>query len=451
MSTTLEARISQLRDAAERLESASANIRGAVDTSHGIVQALVARGVVSAAADQFFALYNQTRSTMSEWPDHLDDFSRLLEHAADAIEEAQRGQTEGGGDGAPPSDPGGDTGGDTGGNSGGNSGGVPPVFPPAGTTGSTGGTGGTGTGSTGTGGTQGTGSGGGTGTGGTGGASTSGGSGTSGSGFQGRRGGVIGPDGTTDSGDDADAPAEPQGEYFNQANQQLQQQVTEGQTQIEAGRANLTQLQEQRNAMQAQIDQMLTATGGEATPRIRGMQQQLADIDALINGQQTSIDELQQHIDQLNARLALVTPPPGADLDLIRSLEGSRTSEAILRATHQADNSVNCVNWVCTRAPIPPGLPTNAKDWVQNAINHPELGIQIGDHPLTGSVIVMQPDHPFADDRFGHVMYVERVDPDGAVWVTDNFNHEPVLLSRLTDEVSGPNIQYLYLPWQTQA
>jgi surface antigen len=63
----------------------------------------------------------------------------------------------------------------------------------------------------------------------------------------------------------------------------------------------------------------------------------------------------------------------------------------------------------------------------------------------------MQPDHPFADDRFGHVMYVERVDPDGAVWVTDNFNHEPVLLSRLTDEVSGPNIQYLYLPWQTQA
>ena len=147
----------------------------------------------------------------------------------------------------------------------------------------------------------------------------------------------------------------------------------------------------------------------------------------------------------------MVTPGPGADMDLIRSLEGSRTNEAILRATHQADNSVNCVNWVCSRVPIPPGLPTNAKDWVQNAINHPELGITIGDHPLAGSVIVMQPEHGFADDRFGHVMVVERVDADGTVWVTDNFNHEPVLLSRLTNEVSGPNIQYLYLPWNTQA
>ena len=228
-------------------------------------------------------------------------------------------------------------------------------------------------------------------------------------------------------------------------------QVAAKQTDIDARRTRVADLEGQRNELQGQIDQMLAATGGQETARIRGMRQQLADIDALITGENTSIDQLQQQMDALNARLEMVTPGPGADLDLIRSLEGSRTSEAILRATHQADNSVNCVNWVCTRVPIPPGLPTNAKDWIQNAMNHPELGIKIGDVPLTGSVIVMQPEHSFADDRFGHVMVVERVDPDGSVWVTDNFNHEPVLLSRLTDEVSGPNIQFLYLPWNTQA
>ncbi len=451
MSTSLEARISQLRDASERLGSAAANIRASVDASHGIVQALVARGVVSAAADQFFALYNQRRSTMSEWPDHLDDFSRMLDQAAEAIEEAQRGQTEGGGETQPP--PPDDGGGVV----------VPPVVP-GDTGGGTGGTGGadaggtgSGTGGTGSGTGGGTGSGGtGSGTGGTGGGTGSGGAGTGGTGgtgdstFTGRHGGVVGTDGGT--GDAAaDTPAAPQEAYVNQANLQLQEQVDAAQVDIEARQANIATLQEQRTRMQVQIDQMLTATGGEPTARIRGMQQQLADIDALIGGEQTTIDQLQQHIDQLTERLALVTPPPGADIDLIRSMEGSRTSEAILRATHQADNSVNCVNWVCTRAPIPPGIPTNARDWVNNAMNHPEYGIQVGDQPLTGSVIVMQPEHSFADDRFGHVMYVERVDPNGEVWVTDNFNHEPVLLSRLTNEVSGPNIQFLYLPWQTQA
>jgi len=74
----------------------------------------------------------------------------------------------------------------------------------------------------------------------------------------------------------------------------------------------------------------------------------------------------------------------------------------------------------------------------------------LGDVPLAGSVLVMQPDHPFADDRFGHVMYVERVDSSGGVWITDNFHHEPVLLSTLTNVTTGPDITYMYFPWQTQ-
>ena len=416
--TILQARISQLRDAATRLDTASANIRAAVENSHAIVTALVARGVISPAADQFFALYRRQTSVMNEWPDDLNDFAQLLERAADAIEEAQRrqGETVGGGDGGTV-DPGGTGGSGTPGDSGGS---VPVVPIPGGSGMGPGGTGGRG------------------GTAGTGGSAA---------------GGTGGAGGTgSDTEDAAEAePAEAQGTYFNTANQQVADQVAAGQTEIAERRTRITDLEGQRDQLQAEVDQMLQMTGGEATPRIRGMQQQLADLESLISGETTSIDQIQQQIDALQARLDMVTPGPGADLDLIRSLEGSRTSEAILRATHQADNSVNCVNWVCSRVPIPPGLPTNARDWVQNAMNHPELGITIGDQPLTGSVIVMQPEHPFADDRFGHVMVVERVDPDGTVWVTDNFNHEPVMFSRLTGEMTGPNIQYLYLPWNTQA
>ena len=100
--------------------------------------------------------------------------------------------------------------------------------------------------------------------------------------------------------------------------------------------------------------------------------------------------------------------------------------------------------------PIPPGIPGNAMTWIDNAAAHPEYGITVGTQPLAGSVIVMQPEHSFANDIFGHVMYVERVE-NGAIWVTDNNNHTPVLLSSLTDELTGPNIQYMYFPWQTQA
>jgi hypothetical protein len=47
-------------------------------------------------------------------------------------------------------------------------------------------------------------------------------------------------------------------------------------------------------------------------------------------------------------------------------------------------------------------------------------------------------------------MYVERVDAEG-VWITDNLHAEPVNLSALTAKTSGPNLKYLYFPWQTHA
>jgi hypothetical protein len=47
-------------------------------------------------------------------------------------------------------------------------------------------------------------------------------------------------------------------------------------------------------------------------------------------------------------------------------------------------------------------------------------------------------------------MYVERVE-NGEVWITDNLHPNPVKLSALTDQTSGPNMEYLYFPWQTHA
>ena len=81
----------------------------------------------------------------------------------------------------------------------------------------------------------------------------------------------------------------------------------------------------------------------------------------------------------------------------------------------------------------------------------PQYGITSGDVPLAGAVVVLEPDHPYADDVFGHVLYIERVE-HGVAWVTDNLHPDTALpLTDLIDDVTGPNISYLYFPWHTQA
>ena len=161
---------------------------------------------------------------------------------------------------------------------------------------------------------------------------------------------------------------------------------------------------------------------------------------------------LEEDIASLEKRLELVSPPPGADLEAIKALEGGETSQWIKDATHNEDNSVNCVNYVVNRMAIPPELPLNAHQWDEQAEKFgAKYGIQIGDQPLAGSVIVMEREHSYANDIYGHVMYVERVDPDGVVWVTDNtYSDKPVRLDHLTTELSGPYIHYLYFPWETK-
>lgn len=443
--SSLEARIDELRLAASSLVNSAETVRNAKNVAHGIVDQLVVRGFQSPAADKFYAEYRRERSIMDTWPDELESFSHRLEEAADAIEEAVRQSGDG------PDTPGG--GGDVfippgqGGTPPGQ-GGTPPGqggTPPGqsgDSPGNSGNAGNSGTGGTSSG-TGGSSSGGGVGGGSSGrGRTSSGGAGSSGGGSSSSEPEVV-----------LEAP--PLDAYANQHNQAMMQELTRQQAALETEQSNLSTLEGRRAEIQGELDRLTQVLGTTAgvTPnaRVRGLREQLAAIDAEIAASQQNIENATNNIASLQDRLERVSPGAGADLELIASLEGSRTSDAILNATRQADNSVNCVNFVCSRMPIPPGIPNNAYLWPENALRHPEYGIKMGDVPLPGSVMVMQPEHSFADDRFGHVLYVERVEPDGSVWVTDNFNHTPVLLSSLTDEVSGPNITYMYFPWETQA
>ena len=429
-------RLTQLRDAAENLQTAAENIENAVQTTNGIVESLMARGFVSPAATAFHTNFMSKTTWMDEWPVHVRHVARLLEEAAEALGQAAEAAGTGHGTGtADPTDPGMEDHGGDGSGTGtgttdpvdpgtgdqgdggapiptptGGTGGIPPIPPPA--------PGGTGGGSQGTGG--------------------------SGSG-----------DHETSETDEPETPPEPAPleAYMSGPNRQLYDQIGESQEQIVTEQENLDYLQMRRQAVEEQLNDLTArleeAGGNTDNARVQALRDEIATIDGEIANSETRITDLQTHISDIQTRLELVRPGAGADLDLIASLEGTRTIDAILNATRQADNSINCVNWVCTRMPIPPGIPGNAMTWIDNAMARPELGITVGSTPLAGSVIVMQPDHSFANDQFGHVMYVERVE-NGMIWVTDNNNHTPRLLQDLTDELTGPNIQYMYFPWQTQ-
>ncbi len=180
-------------------------------------------------------------------------------------------------------------------------------------------------------------------------------------------------------------------------------------------------------------------------PRVRALEQQIGQLDGEITNAQGSIHDLQTSIDDLAARLDRVKPGPGADLNLIMGLENGQTVEWVKA------NTQDCVNYIVNKMPIPEGIASNAYLWDDRAAQFAKYGITSGDTPLVGSVVVLEREHSYADDVFGHLMVVERVE-DGAVWVTDNRHPDwPVKLSSLTDELTGPNIKYLYFPWHTRA
>lgn len=179
-------------------------------------------------------------------------------------------------------------------------------------------------------------------------------------------------------------------------------------------------------------------------PRVQAMQNQLNAYDQQIAQSQQSISHLQSDTISLISRLERVKPGAGADLKLITEMSHSQTVQWV------KDHTQGCVNYIANRMPIPDAIAGNAYLWDNKAAELTQYGITVGDKPLVGSVIVLEREHSYADDVFGHLMYVEKVDPSGAVWVTDNTHATMVNLFDLTKETSGPNIHYLYFPWWTQ-
>lgn len=180
------------------------------------------------------------------------------------------------------------------------------------------------------------------------------------------------------------------------------------------------------------------------TPRVQALEAEIQGYDQQIATTQQTIQQHQSNVAALTERLNRVKPGAGADLNIIQGLEQGQTNQWVKA------NTQDCVNYIATRVPIPDGLARDAYLWNDQAAKMTQYGVTSGNVPLVGSVLVMEKAHPYADHVYGHLMLVNRVDGDGAVWITDNSHPSvAVKLSDLTGETSGANLSYLYLPWFT--
>lgn len=241
-------------------------------------------------------------------------------------------------------------------------------------------------------------------------------------------------------------------EYVSKRNQPLYDELKIKQSLLKDRQSALALLMNQRN----EVSQDLTAlrnriisfdgtVSADNHPRITGLELQLKDLDQHIATTQGEIDSLQLDVDTMNQRLHRVAPSAGAELDAIIDLEGAQNPQWLKSSTF------GCVSHIVDKMPLPNGIARDALLWDDAALELPQYGISWGDTPLEGSVLQMEPSHPYADNQYGHVLYVERVE-NGVVWVTDNLNpDEPVKLTDLTTVTSGSNMRYLYFPWNTKA
>lgn len=240
-------------------------------------------------------------------------------------------------------------------------------------------------------------------------------------------------------------------DYVSPLNRPLYNQLTHDRQKLDSEQIRLDALMQTRasladdlSALKGRLNSYDPKMNVNTVPRVQAMQSQLDSYDQQIAQSQQTIGSLQNDIRDLAARLERVKPGAGADLKLITEMSHSQTPQWV------KDHTEDCVNYIANRMPIPDNIAQNAYLWDNKAAELTQYGITAGDQPLVGSVIVMEREHSYADDVFGHLMYVERVDNTG-VWITDNTHSTPVNLFDLTSEVRGPNIHYLYFPWWTQA
>jgi hypothetical protein len=241
------------------------------------------------------------------------------------------------------------------------------------------------------------------------------------------------------------------GSYISRANRPLYDGLLADRAELANERTNIERLSAARaDAAEesAALHDRLSAYGETniaAVPRVQTLNAQIATYDQEIRDAELRAAKLETRIDAATDRLIAVNPADSADVYLIHTLEGGESAPYVL------DNTRDCVNYIASRVPIPGELAANAHLWDERAAEFPQFGIRTGDAPKPGAILVMEADHPYADDRYGHVMLVERVDSSGSVWVTDNNHAQPVRLDDLTAETTGPRVKYLYLPWFTKA
>ena len=241
-------------------------------------------------------------------------------------------------------------------------------------------------------------------------------------------------------------------EYISNRNQPLYEELKSTESQLKDRTSALGLLISQRNTvtedMTALKNRMLSfgdTANVDNHPRVVALQTHMDDLDLQIETIQSEVHSLQFDVDRLTERLDRVAPAAGAELDAIIGLEGADNPMWMKTSTF------GCVNHVVEKMSLPNGVPRDALLWDDAAMQLPQYGISWGDTPLEGSVLQLEPSHPYADDQYGHVLYVEQV-VGNEVWVTDNLHpNEAVKLSDLTTQLQGDNMRYLYFPWNTKA
>ncbi len=234
-------------------------------------------------------------------------------------------------------------------------------------------------------------------------------------------------------------------EYLSGFNRARYDSLGEHMRLIDVKESELAALDSQRDAA-ARSAWMLRERLSANHPDVIAAEDRLNTLTERMEKTARDLAESRALVETIQHRLELIRPGYGADVREIRAME-SYTNPVWLR-----ENTFDCVRYIVERMPLPAAIARDAHLWddLARSSELARYGITQGREPLPGSVLVMEREHSFADDIYGHVMYVERVDADGSVWVTDNHHAEPVRLSDLTDELDSPNMRYLYFSWHTR-
>lgn len=241
-------------------------------------------------------------------------------------------------------------------------------------------------------------------------------------------------------------------DYVSGRNQALYNELKATQSHLDDRTTAMTLLINQRNVVAEDLsalkNRMLSydpTTEVDLNPRMLTLQTQLDNLDSQIETLQTEVDNLQVDVQQMTERLDRVAPAVGAEVDAIIGLEDAENP------TWMKNSTFGCVNHVVNKMPLPNGVPRDALLWDDAALQLPQYGISWGDTPLEGAVLQLDPSHPYADDQYGHVLYVERVE-NGVVWVTDNIHpDDPIRLDTIMSKLEGEDMRYMYFPWHTRA